>query len=167
MTVIPDLTELLPHRDTMLLVDTVLEVVPGEHAVVAKTVSYDERWYRRPGVSEASQEHHAYPHAVLLESFNQACAVLVMATWRSASTDVLQAGVPMLGTYTNIRFGRPVLPGETLVHHVRMRQERDEAMVLSGESVVGDDVVLTAGHGVVVRRPAQVLGSGRVTEGQH
>lgn len=167
VTTIPDLTALLPHRDTMLLVDTVIEVVPGERAVVSKTVSYDERWYRRPGVVEAPVEHHAYPHAVLLESFNQACAVLVMATWHSESTDVLEAGVPMLGTYTDIRFGRPVLPGQTMVHHVRMLQARNEAMVLSGESRVGDDVVLTARHGVVVRRPAGVLGTGRVPDLRH
>ncbi|MFC0599947.1 3-hydroxyacyl-ACP dehydratase FabZ family protein [Streptomyces palmae] len=167
MTFSSDPAELIPHRDTMLLVDKVLEVVPGERAVVAKTVSIEERWYQRPGVREAAPEHHAYPHAALLESFNQACAVLVMTTWRSFSTGVLEAGVPMLGTYNNVRFGRPVLPGETMVHHIRIEQEHNESMVLTGESFVGEDRVLTVGHGLVVRRPAQVLGSGRVPEGQH
>ncbi|MBH5335526.1 beta-hydroxyacyl-ACP dehydratase [Streptomyces pactum] len=157
MTAVPEPADLLPHRATMLLVDRVVELVPGERAVVTRAVSRDERWYHRPGVAEASAEHHAYPHAVLLESFNQACAVLVMATWRGDGCDVLRAGVPMLGSYTGVRFGRPVLPGETLEHHVRIKQTHDEAMILTGESRVGDEVVLSARHGVVVRRPAEVL----------
>ncbi len=52
--------DLLPHRYPMLLVDRVIELVPGERIVAIKAVSCNEPWYsRRTG--ELGDEHMAYP----------------------------------------------------------------------------------------------------------
>lgn len=147
---------LLPHRGTMLLVDRVTELVPGEHVVAVKAVTHGERWYRRVA-DGARRADFGYPHALLLESFNQACAVLVMATWDDGGVDVLDSGVPMLGSYTGITFGPPVLPGDLLEHRVRLTRVQRDAMALEGETLVHGRTVLSATRGLVVRRPAQVL----------
>ncbi|UGY94209.1 3-hydroxyacyl-ACP dehydratase FabZ family protein [Streptomyces gobiensis] len=155
---IPEIEGLIPHRAGMLLVDRILELEPGAHVIARKAASYGEPWFRaRDAYGTAGEQGLAWPHAVLMESFNQACAVLVMATWKGDGTDVLDAGVPMLGTYTDLSFGAPVLPGDQVTHHVRVLRQLDETMILTGESRVEGTAVLSAGHGLVIRRPADAL----------
>ena len=146
---------LLPHRGPMMLVDRILELVPGERVVAQKAVTHGETWYR--GVAGTARADYAYPAALLLESFNQACAALVMATWDDGTVDVLDAGVPMLGSYTGVSFGAPVLPGDLLEHHVRITRTETDAMMLEGQTLVAGRPVLSAGRGLVVRRPALAL----------
>jgi 3-hydroxyacyl-[acyl-carrier-protein] dehydratase len=44
-----EIKRLLPHRYPMLLVDRVLEAVPGESLVATKAVTSNEPWYASPG----------------------------------------------------------------------------------------------------------------------
>ena len=158
---VPGISSLIPHRETMLLVERVVRFVPAEQVVVRKSVSYTEPWYR--GLGEVAERDLAYPLPLLLESWNQAAAILVMVTWRSTDTDVLTAGVPMLGSYTDLELGAPVLPGETMEHHVRIIRVSNTTMVLTGETRCERGVALRVGHGVVVRRSAEHMTAKRVT----
>ena len=147
---------LLPHRGPMLLVDRVVELVPGRHVVAHKAVSYGEGWYRRVPPDQPVQAY-AYPHSLLMESLNQACAALVMATWAGPGAGVLDAGVPMLGSYTDLAVGGPVYPGDLVEHRVQILRTEPEAMALQGVSTVRGEPVLTVARGLVVRRPADLL----------
>lgn len=147
---------LLPHRGPMLLVDRVVELVPGERVVAHKAVSYSESWYRRLP-ADVPTEAFAYPQSLLMESLNQACGVLVMATWNDPTAAVLDSGVPMLGSYTGVSVGKPVFPGHLIEHRVRIIRAEPEAMALEGESTVGGEPVLTVARGLVLRRPVDLL----------
>ncbi|WP_447007133.1 3-hydroxyacyl-ACP dehydratase FabZ family protein [Saccharothrix isguenensis] len=154
----------IPHRDTMLLIDRVTELTPGESVEAVKAVTYTEPWYRGSTGPDLS-----YPLPLLLESWNQAAAVLVLATWAAEaaaeatretagrSTTVGRAGVPMLGSYGDVTLVRPVTPGDTMVHTVRIDTAQSDTMVLSGRTCVNNEVTLMVDRGIVIRRPMAFL----------
>lgn len=156
MSDVREIAGLLPHRSNLLLVDRIVDLVPGERVVATKAVSYGEVWYRVDGGTPGDI---AYPGAILLESFNQACALLVMATWAGDGTDVLDAGVPMLGSYTNATFGADVRPGDVLRHEVNIVRMLDESIFLTGQCTVDGRMVLEVERGMALRRSAQILRS--------
>ena len=153
---IPEITALLPHRSNLLLVDRIVELVPGDRVVATKAVSYGEVWYR---ADRGMPQEVAYPCAILLESFNQACALLVMATWTGDGTDVLSAGVPMLGSYTNATFGAEVRPGDVIRHEINIVRTLEDSIFLAGRCTVDGRSVLEVERGMALRRSAQILRS--------
>lgn len=134
----------IPHRGAMLLVDAVSSVVSGRSAVVCK--------WALPGGSDTRE----IPLAIQLESFNQACAVLVLSTW-AACEDVRTSEVPMLAAYRDIVVHAIARESHDLVHEVRMVQQSVDAMVLEGRTTCDGREVMRASYGVVARRPVSVL----------
>ncbi|MEV6960351.1 hypothetical protein AB0M97_14360 [Streptomyces sp. NPDC051207] len=149
---LPELMARIPHRDEMLLIDRVRTFVPGAHVTAEKAVTYGEPWYRHLGDEAKDPAAYAYPVGPLMESFNQAAAVL--ATAGRANTDVLAEEVLMLGSYTDLAFGAPVFPGDTLEHRVRLARTVDGIQIFEGTTRVRGELVLTVGQAVLARRPA-------------
>ncbi|MGK5692982.1 3-hydroxyacyl-ACP dehydratase FabZ family protein [Streptomyces sp. URMC 128] len=152
---LPELMARIPHRDEMLLIDRVLSFAPGERVTAEKAVTYGEPWYRHLDDTVKDPAAYAYPIGPLMESFNQAAAVL--ATADKANTDVLADEVLMLGSYTDVAFGAPVFPGDTLEHRVRLARTVDGIQLFEGSTRVRGDVVLTVSQAVLARRPADRL----------
>lgn len=107
----------LPHRYPMLLVDRVLECVPGERIVALKNVSINEPFF--PG---------HYPHqpvmpgVLIIEAMAQTAAILSFKTLNDRSNDdTVYYFVGIEGA----RFKRPVVPGDqmkveaSIVYHKR------------------------------------------------
>lgn len=149
---LPGLMARIPHRDEMLLVDRVLSFTPGEQVTAEKAVTYGEPWYRHLDSATEDPAAYAYPIGPLMESFNQAAAVL--ATADKANTDVLAEEVLMLGSYTQVAFGAPVFPGATLEHRVRLARTVDDIQIFEGSTRAGGEVVLRVDQAVLARRPA-------------
>ncbi|QWF84498.1 3-hydroxyacyl-ACP dehydratase FabZ family protein [Amycolatopsis sp. CA-230715] len=147
-----DLSGALPHRYPMLLVDDIVETVPGERLVARKAVTCNEPWYARLG---AAASRSSYPESLVLESWAQAAAVLGQLTLGGA--DRKPDGVTVLGSVSGVRFAQPVLPGEVLEHHVRLDRVLADTLLFSGRSVVGDTEVLTVSRVVAAWRPAERL----------
>ncbi len=114
---INQILEHLPHRYPMLLVDRVLECVPGERIVALKNVSINEPFF--PG---------HYPHqpvmpgVLIIESMAQTAAILSFKTLNDRSNDnTVYYFVGIEGA----RFKRPVMPGDqmkleaSIVYHKR------------------------------------------------
>lgn len=146
----------IPHREAMLLVDRVTDLVPGESVTAVKAVTHTEPWFR--GGSGPPD----YPLPLVLESWNQAAAVLVLSTWaqdgaRGGAPSVAVDGVPMLGSYGVVHVGSAVRPGEVMEHSARVESVRADTMVLAGEVRVGDRLVLRFGHAIVIRKPVDVM----------
>lgn len=154
MMSVRQIVERIPHRAGMLLVDRVVELVPGDRVLAVKAVGYAEPWYQRIA-PPLRDEDLAYPHALLLESWNQAAAVL--ATAERPNTDVRSGMVMMLGSATGVSFGAPVLPGSLLEHRVRLVRRIDDTMIFSGVTTVGTDTVLEVDSVVLAQRPASYL----------
>ncbi|MFF4567476.1 hypothetical protein [Streptomyces sp. NPDC001435] len=149
---LPELMARIPHRDEMLLIDRVLSFEPGGPVRAEKAVTYGEPWYRHLDSEAKDPAAYAYPIGPLMESFNQAAAVL--ATADKANTDVLAEEVLMLGSYTHVAFGAPVFPGDTLEHTVRLARTVDGIQIFEGSTRVRGELVLTVDQAVLARRPA-------------
>lgn len=96
----------LPHRYPMLMIDRVLECLPGERIVALKNVSINEPYF--PG---------HYPHqpvmpgVLIIETMAQAAAILAFKTLNDRSNDnTVYYFVGIEGA----RFKKPVLPGDQL-----------------------------------------------------
>jgi len=99
--------ELLPHRYPILLIDRVLEVVPGERVRALKNVSVNEPFF--PG---------HYPHfpvmpgVLIVEAMAQASAILAFKTMEVKPDD---NSVYYFVGIDGARFKKPVTPGDQLI----------------------------------------------------
>jgi 3-hydroxyacyl-[acyl-carrier-protein] dehydratase len=103
---IEEIMRKLPHRYPFILVDRVLELVPGERIVALKNVTINEQFFTGhfPG-------HPVMPGVLIIESLAQACAILAFATLEVTEGDgtlFYFAGIDAT------RFKKPVVPGDQL-----------------------------------------------------
>ncbi len=103
----------MPHREPFLLIDEVLELVPGERVVALKRVREDE-WYLRghfPG-------RPVMPGVLIVEAMAQTGAVAVLSEEENRGRLVLFAGID------DTRFKRIVEPGDELQLECTLEQVR-------------------------------------------
>jgi 3-hydroxyacyl-[acyl-carrier-protein] dehydratase len=98
-----EIEEIIPHREPFLLLDEVVELVPGERVVATKLVREDE-WYL-PGHFPGRP---IMPGVLMVEALAQAGAVAVLSEEENRGKLVLFAGID------DVRFKRIVQPGEKL-----------------------------------------------------
>jgi 3-hydroxyacyl-[acyl-carrier-protein] dehydratase len=92
----------IPHRDPMLLIDEVLELVPGVRVVARKTVTEADCAGHFPG-------NPIMPGVKMVEALAQCGAVAVLSQPENQGKLALFAGID------DVRFKRIVRPGETLL----------------------------------------------------
>jgi len=121
---------ILPHRDPFLLIDRVIELVPGEYAVAEKDVLPTDDVFRGhfPG-------HPVFPGVLQLEALAQTGAVALLSEPEFLGKIVLFAGVD------HVRFRRPVAPGDTLRLETRLAERRGRIGKGEGKAFVGSDLV--------------------------
>ncbi len=100
----------LPHRYPILLVDRVLEVVPGERIVALKNVTVNEPFF--PG---HYPHHPVMPGVLIIEALAQTAAILSFKTMGNGPDD--QSVYYFVGI-DGARFKRPVSPGDQLILEV-------------------------------------------------
>ena len=96
-----EIEAILPHRDPFLLVDEVLELVPGERVVARRTVTEDDCAGHFPG-------NPIMPGVLMVEALAQAGAVAVLSEEENRGKLALFAGID------DVRFKRIVRPGDEL-----------------------------------------------------
>ncbi|HRH80436.1 MAG TPA: 3-hydroxyacyl-ACP dehydratase FabZ [Thiobacillaceae bacterium] len=96
----------LPHRYPFLLVDRVLELVPGERIVAIKNVSMNEPHF--PG---HFPNFPVMPGVLILEAMAQAAGLLA---FKSGTQQVDDKSVIYFAGIDGARFKRPVVPGDQL-----------------------------------------------------
>ena len=126
---------LLPHRYPFLMVDRMVEMVPGERAIGLKNVTVNEPHFQGhfPG-------DPIMPGVLLIEAMAQTAGALVV--------DTLGAGMEGKLVYfmsiEDARFRQPVRPGDQVMIHVEKIHARKLAWKFRGECRVGDKVVADA-----------------------
>jgi 3-hydroxyacyl-[acyl-carrier-protein] dehydratase len=112
---IDGILERLPHRFPFLMVDRVLDVVPGKSIVAVKNISANEAYFQGhfPG-------HPVVPGVLLVEALAQAGGVLAYET----ATAEERIWILYLVGVEETRFKQTVRPGDQLVLRVELVKRR-------------------------------------------
>ena len=133
---IHEILEYLPHRYPFLLVDRVLEVVPGERIVALKNVSFNEPFF--PG---HYPHHPVMPGVLVVEALAQAAAILSFKTMGGKSDD---KSVYYFVGIDGARFKRPVSQGDQLVLEVSILKSKHSIWKYAAQAKVNDQVAAEA-----------------------
>ncbi len=109
---IHQILECLPHRYPFLLVDRVLEVVPGERITALKNVTINEPFF--PG---HYPHHPVMPGVLVIEALAQTAAIL---SFKTIGNGPDKNSVYYFVGIDNARFKRPVTPGDQLIFEVSL-----------------------------------------------
>jgi len=113
---IKSILDRLPHRYPMLLIDRVIDMVPGKSIKALKNVSINE-----PFFTGHFPHHPVMPGVLILEAMAQAAAIFSFADeagLKPKDEETLYYFVGIDGA----RFRKPVLPGDQL--HIEVVAER-------------------------------------------
>ena len=95
--------QIIPHRYPFLLVDKIIEMVPGQSAHGIKCVSAGE-----PFFCGHFPEYAVMPGVLIIEALAQVGAVAIL------SLEEHKGKIALFGGIKNARFKRQVVPGEVL-----------------------------------------------------
>lgn len=133
---IHEILEHLPHRYPFLLVDRVLEVVPGERITALKNVTMNEPFF--PG---HYPHHPVMPGVLVIEALAQTAAILSFKTMGSKPDD---KSVYYFVGIDGARFKRPVTPGDQLVLEVSILTSKRGIWKYSATAKVGGQLAAEA-----------------------
>jgi len=124
----------LPHRFPMLLVDRIVEVETGKKIVGIKNVTINEPFFQGhfPG-------HPIMPGVLIIEAMGQVGGLLLMDAVEKPEDYVVY-----FMALDNVKWRRPVVPGDQLVFELEMLQFRRHVCKMRGRGVVDGHVVAEA-----------------------
>lgn len=125
---IHNIRDYLPHRYPFLLVDRIVELVPGESLTAIKNVTINEPFF--PG---HFPNRPVMPGVLIVESMAQACAILAGYGLDRSGGD---KRVYYFTGIDNARFKRPVEPGDQLRIEVTILRRIKNMWRCGGEAIV-------------------------------
>jgi 3-hydroxyacyl-[acyl-carrier-protein] dehydratase len=131
---IREIMERIPHRYPFLLVDRVIELVPGRRIVAIKNVTINESFFQGhfPGAP-------VMPGVLIIEALAQAGAVLLFSDIPDkASKLVYFAGID------EARFRRPVVPGDQIRLTMEVLKLRSRTCKMRGLAEVDGEIAAEA-----------------------
>jgi len=111
-----EIRKYLPHRYPFLLVDRVVELVPGESIVAYKNVTVNE-----PFFNGHFPDHPVMPGVLIVEAMAQAAGILGFKTMDKTPQD---GSIYYFVGADNLRFKRPVVPGDRLQLEAKVLSEK-------------------------------------------
>ncbi len=129
------IVKMIPHRFPLLLIDRLLDVVPGESAVGLKNVSMNE-----PHFQGHFPDHPVMPGVLIVEAMAQTAAVIVVSHLGAEA----EGKLVYFMSIENARFRKPVEPGDQLMLHCNKVRQRGNVWKFSGEGKVDGVVVAEA-----------------------
>jgi len=131
---IREIMDRIPHRYPFLLVDRVIDLVPGRRVVAIKNVTMNEPFFQGhfPGAP-------VMPGVLVIEALAQAGAVLLLSDIPDrASKLVYFTGIDAA------RFRRPVVPGDQIRLTMDVLKLRSRTCKMRGTAEVGGELVAEA-----------------------
>ncbi len=138
---VDELMQLLPHRYPMLLVDRLVDIVPGESAVGIKNVTYGEEFFQGH-----FPQKPVMPGVLIIEAMAQAAAAYTVYT---EDIDADGKVVLFMGV-DKARFRRPVIPGDQLRIRVRTVHRRPPVWRFEGQATVDGKRVAEAQYAAML-----------------
>lgn len=133
---VKEIREYLPHRYPFLLVDRVVELVPGESIVAYKNVTVNE-----PFFNGHFPDHPVMPGVLIVEAMAQAAGILGFKTMDKTPQD---GSIYYFVGADNLRFKRPVVPGDRLQLEARVMSEKRGIWKFEVKATVDGDTVSSA-----------------------
>lgn len=126
----------LPHRYPFLLIDRVVECIPGKSLVALKNVTYNEPFFQGH-----FPQRPIMPGVLILEALAQATGILAFRTTETRPTqNVLYFFVGI----DKARFKQPVEPGDQLILEVDLVRRMRDLWKFSAQAKVDGKVVASA-----------------------
>ena len=126
--------EVIPHRYPFIMVDRILELEPKRRVVGIKNVTMNEPYFQGHFPS-----HPVMPGVLIIEAMAQTGGMLLMDELGSQEEKVVY-----FMALDNVKFRRPVLPGDQLRLEVDTIQFRGRTARLKGVALVDGQVVAEA-----------------------
>jgi 3-hydroxyacyl-[acyl-carrier-protein] dehydratase len=123
----------IPHRYPMLLVDRLVDIVPGESAVGIKNVTINESFFQGH-----FPERPVMPGVLIVEAMAQTAGTLVVYSMGGEADGKLVYFMSI----EDAKFRKPIVPGDQIKIHVTKEQGRRNVWRFRGEAKV--DGVLCA-----------------------
>lgn len=122
---------IMPHRYPFLLVDRILEFIPGEKIVGMKNVTINEQFFQGhfPG-------HPIMPGVLIIEGMAQAGGIMLLNQLENP-----EDYVAYFASIDNVKFRKPVLPGDTLRYELTVISLKRSLAKMHGEAYVDGELV--------------------------
>ncbi|MCB2181866.1 MAG: 3-hydroxyacyl-ACP dehydratase FabZ [Desulfobulbaceae bacterium] len=130
-----EILKLLPHRYPFVLVDRVIDVVPGESLQALKNVTINEPFFQGHFPTEP-----VMPGVLIMEGMAQAGALLAYITEKEkvGNNLVYFAGMD------KVRFRRKIVPGDQIVFDIRVLKRKSKLFKLTGKAYVDETLAAEA-----------------------
>lgn len=131
---VQQIIEYLPHRYPMLLVDRITDFEAGKRIVGIKNVTINEPFFQGhyPG-------HPIMPGVLIVEAMAQVGGLLLMDSVPNPESKVVY-----FMSLDNVKWRRPVTPGDQLVFELELLQLRRSICKMRGEAYVDGQLVAEA-----------------------
>lgn len=128
-----EIMEIIPHRQPMLLIDTIEELEAGRRAVGKKCVSYNEPYFAGHFPGEP-----VMPGVLIVEALAQTGAVAVL------SCEEFKGKTAYFGAINSARFKKKVVPGDVLMLEVELIKQRGPIGVAKARATVDGKIAVMA-----------------------
>ena len=137
---IEEIMKVLPHRYPFLLVDRILEIEENKRIVGIKNVTINEPFFAGhfPG-------HPVMPGVLIVEAMAQVGGMLLMGSVKGENK------VVYFMSLDNVKFRRPVKPGDQIRFELEVIQIRGTVCKMRGVGTVEGEVVVEAEMAAMVR----------------
>ena len=132
---INEIMKLLPHRYPFIMVDRILELIPGKKVIALKNVTINEPFFQGH-----FPENPIMPGVLIIEAMGQAGAVLAAKSLERESHGSL---IYFMGM-DKVKFRKPVTPGDQLIFEMKFLKQRRNVFRMSGTAYVDKNVVAQA-----------------------
>ena len=141
MMTIEEIMKVLPHRYPFLLIDRILEIEGRQRIVGMKNVTINEPFFQGhfPG-------HPIMPGVLIIEAMAQVGGMLLMGGLEAAEQKVVY-----FMSLDNVRFRKPVKPGDQLRFELDVIQIRGAVCKMRGVAKVDGELVAEAEMAAMVR----------------
>jgi UDP-3-O-[3-hydroxymyristoyl] N-acetylglucosamine deacetylase/3-hydroxyacyl-[acyl-carrier-protein] dehydratase len=122
---------ILPHRYPFLLVDKIIDFQMDERVVGVKNVSFNEQFFQGhfPG-------QPVMPGVLIVEAMAQAGGILLLNGSENPGNKLV-----FFMAMNNVKFRKPVVPGDTLVLDIEMVSRRSKVIQIRGKAYVDGALV--------------------------
>jgi beta-hydroxyacyl-ACP dehydratase FabZ len=127
--------DLLPHRYPLLLIDRIIDIVPGEKIVALKNVTFNEPFFQGH-----FPDAPIMPGVLIVEAMAQAGAMLYLDSLHREDRNYIFYFMGL----DKVRFRKPVVPGDQLILESKILKIRSNAIKMAATATVDNARVAEA-----------------------